>query len=83
MKYLLIKLVEVYRKYISPLKTHASCRFIPACSEYAIEALKVHGAIKGTALTFWRILRCNPLCKGGYDPVPPRKTEGETNGKVI
>ena len=83
MKYLLIKLVEVYRKYISPLKAHASCRFIPTCSEYAIEALKVHGAIKGTALTFWRILRCNPLCKGGDDPVPPRKTEGETNGKGI
>ncbi|MBO4693917.1 MAG: membrane protein insertion efficiency factor YidD [Clostridia bacterium] len=73
MSCLLIWLIKVYRKAISPLKL-PSCRFDPTCSEYAVEALKVHGLIKGGALSFWRILRCNPFCKGGYDPVPPKKS---------
>ena len=47
-----------------------SCRFQPTCSQYAIEAIQKHGALKGGALAFWRILRCNPFSKGGYDPVP-------------
>jgi hypothetical protein len=47
-----------------------SCRFTPTCSEYAMEALSKHGAWKGSLLAIWRILRCNPFCKGGYDPVP-------------
>ncbi|MBQ2296044.1 MAG: membrane protein insertion efficiency factor YidD, partial [Clostridia bacterium] len=46
---------------------------IPTCSNYAIEALEIHGAIKGSLLTIYRIFRCNPLFKGGYDPVPPKK----------
>ncbi len=46
------------------------CRFSPSCSEYAIDAYRIHGVLKGTALTAWRILRCQPLCKGGFDPVP-------------
>lgn len=70
--YFLIGIIKFYRKVISPLKL-PSCRFSPTCSEYAIEAIRVHGAIKGTALGIWRILRCNPFCKGGYDPVPPKK----------
>lgn len=69
---LLIKMIEFYRKHISPRKI-ACCRFTPTCSAYAIEAIEVHGCIKGFALAFWRILRCNPLCKGGYDPVPEKK----------
>ena len=69
MKKLLIKLVRLYQKYISPLRP-ACCRYIPTCSQYAIEALKEHGIIKGSALAIWRIMRCNPFCKGGYDPVP-------------
>lgn len=73
MKHILIKLVEIYRKYLSPLKRGATCRFIPTCSEYAIEALRTRGALVGTALTVWRIIRCNPFCKGGYDPVPQGK----------
>lgn len=65
--------VYFYRKFISPL-TPPSCRFTPTCSEYAIEAIKTRGIFIGTALSIWRILRCNPFCKGGYDPVPlPRK----------
>jgi putative membrane protein insertion efficiency factor len=62
--------VVVYRKLISPLKRAPSCRFLPTCSEYAIEAVKTRGVVIGVALAVWRILRCNPLCKGGYDPVP-------------
>ena len=72
MKRLLIALVRFYQKNISPTKTPC-CRFTPTCSHYAIEALEKHGAIKGTALAIWRVLRCNPLCKGGYDPVPEPK----------
>ncbi|MCQ2378980.1 MAG: membrane protein insertion efficiency factor YidD [Victivallaceae bacterium] len=49
------------------------CRFEPTCSHYAAEAIALHGAVKGTGLTFWRLLRCQPFCKGGYDPVPPVK----------
>ena len=72
MNRLLIKLIQFYRKSISPLKTPC-CRFIPTCSTYAIEALQVHGVIKGMGLIVWRIIRCNPFCKGGFDPVPPKK----------
>lgn len=69
-KNFLIWLVKLYKKYLSPLKGHASCIYTPTCSAYAIEALEKHGAIKGGFLTIWRILRCNPFSKGGYDPVP-------------
>ena len=62
-------LVKFYRKYISPLR-RPCCRFMPTCSQYALEALEKYGALKGGWLTIKRILRCNPLCKGGYDPVP-------------
>ena len=64
----LIFIIKLYRKYISPLKKPC-CRFIPTCSEYAIEALRKYGVIKGLYLSVKRILRCNPFCKGGYDPV--------------
>lgn len=74
MKKLLIALIRFYRRAISP-HTPASCRFSPTCSAYAIQAIEVHGALKGTALAIWRILRCNPFCKGGYDPVPPKKVK--------
>ncbi len=69
---ILIKLIELYRKNISPLKIPC-CRFTPTCSAYAIEAIQKRGAFVGTLLSIWRILRCNPLCKGGYDPVPEKK----------
>ena len=49
------------------------CRYIPSCSEYAIEALRLHGPIRGTAMAVWRILRCHPYASSGYDPVPPRR----------
>ena len=72
MKTVLIKLIEIYRKGISPYKMPC-CRFTPTCSEYAIEAIRIHGSLKGLGLALWRILRCNPFTKGGYDPVPKKR----------
>ncbi len=66
---LLLLPVYFYRKCISPMFP-PSCRFTPTCSQYAIEALKKHGPIKGSYLAAWRILRCNPWGGSGYDPVP-------------
>jgi len=68
---LLVRLVDLYRTRVSPLLPPL-CRFEPSCSAYAREALLLHGSVKGMLLAVWRVLRCNPLCKGGYDPVPPR-----------
>ncbi len=72
MKRALIKLIEFYRKAISP-RTPPSCKYIPTCSEYGMEAIERFGALKGGLLTIWRILRCNPWSRGGYDPVPEKK----------
>lgn len=71
MKYLMIGLVRLYQKFISPIKP-SCCRFTPTCSAYAIEAFKKRGFFVGLILTVWRIMRCNPFCKGGYDPVPEK-----------
>ncbi len=68
-KKLLIIMILFYQKYVSPLKT-TKCPYYPTCSAYGLEAIRKYGAIKGGALAFWRILRCNPFSKGGYDPVP-------------
>ncbi len=70
MKKICISLIKFYRKYLSRFKTHPTCIFVPTCSEYAIEAYERYGFLKGTFLTVWRIIRCNPFNKGGYDPVP-------------
>ena len=69
MKSVLIFFVRLYQRFISPL-IGPHCRFTPTCSQYAVEALQKHGAIKGSILAAWRILRCNPFGKAGYDPVP-------------
>ncbi len=61
---------RAYKRFVSPLMPPA-CRFHPTCSEYAAEAVEVHGALKGTALALGRLLRCNPWSAGGFDPVPP------------
>lgn len=63
--------VRAYQWTLSPL-LGTNCRFYPSCSEYAVEAFREHGALRGGALAGWRILRCNPWCTCGYDPVPPR-----------
>ncbi len=74
MSRLLIGLIRFYQKYLSPMKI-SCCRFSPTCSQYAIEAIKVHGVFKGMGLALWRILRCNPFCRGGYDPVPEKRPQ--------
>lgn len=66
---ILIAVVNFYRKRISPI-TPPSCRFIPTCSEYALEALRKYGALRGLWLALKRFLKCHPFHKGGYDPVP-------------
>ena len=80
MKYVPIFLIRLYRRFISPLKTRPSCRFTPTCSEYALEAYREWGFFAGTALSLWRVLRCNPFGKGGYDPVPERKRACRKDG---
>lgn len=64
--------IRAYQVCISPFK-RPCCRFYPTCSNYALAALKKHGPLKGVYLSTKRILRCNPFCKGGYDPVPDVK----------
>jgi len=64
----LVLLISFYQKFISPLKKPC-CRFYPTCSQYARDAIEKYGCIKGTGMAIWRVLRCNPFGKGGYDPV--------------
>jgi hypothetical protein len=72
MKKLLLLLIRGYQIALSPF-FGMHCRFHPTCSEYAREAIEAHGAIKGTGLALWRLLRCNPWCAGGIDEVPPKR----------
>jgi uncharacterized protein len=69
MRWFLIFLVRGYQVVLSPLFP-ASCRYLPSCSAYALEALRRYGAVKGSLLTIRRISRCHPFHAGGYDPVP-------------
>lgn len=69
MKNILIAMIRFYQKFLSPLK-HTRCPYAPTCSQYGLEAIQKYGAFKGSLLACWRILRCNPFSKGGYDPVP-------------
>jgi uncharacterized protein len=64
--------VVAYRRVLSPMKRTPTCRYLPTCSEYALEAVSTRGIVVGSGLAFWRVLRCNPLLRGGYDPVPHR-----------
>ena len=68
-----IFLIRTYQLTLSPRFSHGACRYTPTCSQYTLEAIEIHGPVKGVWLGFLRILRCNPLFKGGYDPVPPKK----------
>ena len=74
----MIWLINLYRKYISPIKPPC-CRFTPTCSAYAVEAFEKRGFFVGFILTVGRILRCNPFCKGGYDPVPEKGLRNPKN----
>ena len=68
-KKIVIRSIKMYQRYLSPLKS-TKCPYFPSCSGYGLEAVEKYGVIKRGALTAWRIIRCNPFSKGGYDPVP-------------
>ncbi len=72
MKHICIFFIRLYRRFVSPIKPKC-CRFTPTCSAYAIEAYEKRGFFVGTALTVWRLLRCNPFGRPGHDPVPEKK----------
>lgn len=76
MQRLLIGLIHVYRRVLSPL-IGQQCRFTPTCSRYAEEAIELYGAGRGSWMAFKRILRCQPLCAGGEDPVPGSESEAK------
>ena len=82
MKRLLVGAVKSYRLLLSPW-LGASCRFAPTCSVYAIEALEVYGAARGSYLTLKRLARCQPWCQGGHDPVPPTKAERDASRSLF
>jgi uncharacterized protein len=65
--------VMIYRRWISPMKRVPSCRYLPTCSAYAVEAVQTRGILVGVGLAVWRVLRCNPFFHAGYDPVPTRR----------
>ncbi len=69
MKYLVLGLIRLYQRYVSPM-TPPSCRYVPTCSQYAVESVSKYGALKGSWLAIKRISRCHPFHEGGYDPVP-------------
>lgn len=75
MKYVLIGCIKLYQ--MLPLSSHKSCRHIPTCSNYGIEAIEKYGSIKGSYLTIKRIFRCNPWGTYGYDPVPDLRRKNE------
>lgn len=75
---LFIQLIKSYQLFVSP-RSGPCCRYTPSCSQYAIDALRIHGAFKGLFLAVWRIMRCNPFSKGGYDPVPNKTSEKKLN----
>jgi putative membrane protein insertion efficiency factor len=79
MSRLFIVMIRAYQVVLSPL-LGARCRYYPTCSNYAIEALRVHGVLRGSVMASWRILRCNPFSHGGFDPVPPRHAHDESDG---
>ena len=68
MSWLALHLIRFYQRFVSPALP-PTCRFYPSCSQYAYEAIAKYGIIKGTRLAAWRLLRCNPFGRGGYDPV--------------
>ncbi len=71
MSKVLVALLRAYQLVVSPL-LGPRCKYYPTCSSYAIEAVRVHGALRGAGMATWRVLRCNPFSNGGLDPVPPR-----------
>ncbi|MDE3200779.1 MAG: membrane protein insertion efficiency factor YidD [Acidobacteriota bacterium] len=74
---ILLALLSFYKRFISPALHSISpggCKFQPTCSEYAQIAIATHGPLRGVALSIWRLLRCHPFTRGGFDPVPPPRS---------
>ncbi len=78
----LLFLLRGYKFAVSPMFP-AACRYVPTCSEYAQEAVEIHGALRGSALAIWRVLRCHPFVRGGYDPVPNESLSLLENGASL
>jgi len=78
---LMVALIRLYQRTLSPILGR-NCRFEPSCSQYAIEALQVHGLCAGSAYAAWRLLRCQPFGTPGHDPVPGRRPRHEPSGPV-
>lgn len=78
----LVWLIRGYRRFVSPLLP-PSCRYTPTCSAYAVDAIVMHGAVRGSWLALRRLLRCHPWGGSGYDPVPPRTTTGDRRSRRI
>ena len=70
MKRIMLWMIRFYRRELSARKKHPTCRYIPTCSEYAVTAIQRYGSVRGGGMAAWRVLRCNPFSRGGYDPVP-------------
>jgi uncharacterized protein len=81
LRLLLVAAIRLYRLTLSGI-VGGQCRFHPSCSVYGEEAIRLHGAIRGSALAAWRIARCSPLTRGGFDPVPPSKRRGPIEGST-
>ena len=81
MSKVLIALLRAYQVVVSPF-IGPRCRYYPSCSNYAIEAVRVHGALRGSGMAVWRVVRCNPLSDGGLDPVPPRRDDARIDPGV-
>jgi uncharacterized protein len=76
-----VALIRVYQYTLSPL-LGPRCKYYPSCSNYAIDALREHGLLRGLGLASWRLLRCNPFSNGGYDPVPSRHEDVHRHRKT-
>ena len=77
MKKAAIWLIEFYQKYLSGMKRYPCCKYVPTCSQYALEAFRTRNFFVALGLTLYRVLRCNPFSKGGYDPVPEKKQKAK------
>ena len=78
----MLALLRAYKFAVSPLFPPA-CRYVPTCSEYAVEAIDRHGVLRGSMMALWRLLRCHPIVKGGFDPVPLRVHGNLGSGKAL